>query len=198
MFKKIDRVFIDGIFLVWTLRLLGVPVERRSFDMTSMAAEVFGRASRSGETVYLVGGEAGVAQQAAESFTRLWPALKVVGTRSGFFASPGERQEFIESLVKMGPDIVIAGMGTPKQEYILSDLVANGWRGDGYTCGGFLHQTAKRGVRYYPRLIDKLNLRWAFRVFDEPRLLRRYTHDVLRFVWLFTFDYIKYRLKGAR
>ena len=74
-------------------------------------------------------------------------------------------------------------MGTGLQERFLLDLADLGWTGLGLTCGGYLDQVLTGGgVRYYPDLVDRLHLRAAYRLLQEPaRLLPRYTRDYLPF-----------------
>jgi N-acetylglucosaminyldiphosphoundecaprenol N-acetyl-beta-D-mannosaminyltransferase len=89
-------------------------------------------------------------------------------------------------------------MGVPLQEEFLIDLRDTGWTGTGYTCGGFFHQSARK-LEYYPRLFDKLQLRWLYRMIQEPRLAKRYLLDYPKFVFIFIWDYIQwriYRLQG--
>jgi N-acetylglucosaminyldiphosphoundecaprenol N-acetyl-beta-D-mannosaminyltransferase len=63
-------------------------------------------------------------------------------------------------------------MGASIQERFLLRLVATGWSGFGFTCGGYLDQLVD-GMHYYPRWVDAANLRWAYRLIREPRRLSR-------------------------
>lgn len=50
-----DGIFADGGFLVKAIKLVyGKQVTRRSFDMTSMAPELFSYAEENGKTIYIV------------------------------------------------------------------------------------------------------------------------------------------------
>jgi exopolysaccharide biosynthesis WecB/TagA/CpsF family protein len=98
----------------------------------------------------------------------------------------------LENIKELNPDIVVCGMGTPLQEQFLVDLQDTGWNGIGYTCGGFLHQTAG-DIQYYPKWVDKYNLRWVYRIYDEPVLFKRYFGDYPKFFWYFMIDYIEYK-----
>ena len=114
--------------------------------------------------------------------------LKIIGYRDGYI-DIAERKKILVNIKNLNPDIVICGMGTPLQEQFLLDLKSIGWDGIGFTCGGFLHQTAKK-LEYYPKYIDKYNLRWLYRIFDEPKLIKRYTVDYIKFVFIFVYDFI--------
>lgn len=199
IFRGFDTIHYDGIALVLLMRLAGVKASRRSFDMTSLAPQVLTAAAQDGRRIYFVGSEPGVPERAVARLQERFADLQVAGVRHGFFAGEAERAAFIEELVRLAPDIVVVGMGTPLQEKLLLDLTEAGWRGEGYTCGGFLHQTAKGGTQYYPPWMDRMNLRWLYRIFDEPKLIKRYTVDYSLFLCLFACDLLSfYTRRGKR
>ena len=119
----------------------------------------------------LIGGRPGVAAQAASRLAEAVEGLRVVEAMSGFC----NYAEYGSAVRATKPDIIICGMGAPRQEELLVRLCRNGgWKGLGYTCGGYFDQLQER-LNYYPLLIDKLNLRWLYRMIKEPRrLCRRY------------------------
>ena len=80
-------------------------------------------------------------------------------------------------------------MGVLNQEEFLAGLFSNGWNGVGYSCGGFMHQTSSKGHHYYANWVNKFNLRFVYRIWDEPKLIKRYTLDYMRFVIVFICDY---------
>jgi len=190
-----DRVFVDGQMLVFFLRVFGIRVRRYSFDMTSLAAIVFEEAEKLKKSTYFVGSEPGMARLAVSKIKKEYPSLIVSGVRDGFFSSSDELARFNKKLLSLNPDIVIAGMGTPIQEQFLVNLKASGWQGQGFTCGGFLHQTAKSGVEYYPYWMNKLHLRWLYRMYDEPNLVKRYFYYYPKFIVVFLLDMGQYRFK---
>ena len=60
LLDEFDAVLPDGIGMCWAMRLLhGLPAARVSFDTTSLAPLVFGRARQDALTVALVGGRPG-------------------------------------------------------------------------------------------------------------------------------------------
>jgi N-acetylglucosaminyldiphosphoundecaprenol N-acetyl-beta-D-mannosaminyltransferase len=99
--------------------------------------------------------------------------FKVSYSRNGFFESDEQRREVIRHIRQQEYDVVVCGMGTPLQEKFLVELKEAGWNGYGYTCGGYLHQLATK-EKYYPKFFDKLNIRWIYRIYDEPKLYHRY------------------------
>jgi len=190
---KYFNIYIDGIALVKILHLIGCKdIKRQSFDMTSLAPIVFDNAIKENKSLYFIGTKPGVIDNAIKNLQEKFPALNIVGFRNGYIKDE-EREKVLQKIVDLNPDIVVCGMGTPLQERFLLDLQKKGWKGIGYTCGGFLHQTAKH-IQYYPKWIDKYHLRWAYRIYDESKLLKRYFWDYLKFLFVFIYDYLIYRL----
>jgi N-acetylglucosaminyldiphosphoundecaprenol N-acetyl-beta-D-mannosaminyltransferase len=172
-----DKIGVDGISLCWLMNCVTEKrVERISFDMTSLAPLVFQRLIDQNKSIYLIGSENEEIIAAHSRLREIFPQLYIAGYRSGFFSSEQEREGSIRNIMEISPDVVLVGMGTPLQEQYLVDLWHAGWRGAGYTCGGFFHQAAQK-LEYYPDWVDRLNLRWAYRIWDEPRLARRYGVD---------------------
>jgi len=172
LFSEFDTIDIDGISLVLLLRWFNVDiVSRRSFDMTSVAPELFELGVERDLKFYFIGSQGEDARIAVENIKEEYPNLHIVGARDGYLKDNG--QKVMDEILATGADVVIAGMGTPLQERFLVKLKEAGFEGIGYTCGGMIRQTAK-GYQYYPRWIDRFNLRWLYRIYDEPRLLKRY------------------------
>lgn len=173
-FKEFDYILADGILFVLMLRILGVRTKRVSFDMSSLAPLVFSQAETSNSSIAIIGSAEGVVESAVASLRTDYPKLNVIELRNGYFKDKEETAHYIEKLSSLSPDIVIVGMGTPNQERFINALSRSGWEGTAFTCGGFLHQTSKKGNTYYPKIFDKLHLRWLYRIIDEPKLFYRY------------------------
>lgn len=193
LLESFDFIYVDGIFLVKILRLVGIKVNRNSFDMTSLAPKVFSDSTKNSKNIYFIGSTENAIARFAKVIGSGFPEMLIAGNRNGYFINEGEREEVIQNIVSLNPDVVIVGMGTPFQEKFLIDLKKGGWRGKGFTCGGFIHQTAK-GLNYYPKFYNKYNLRWLYRIIDEPKLIKRYLLFYPLSICLFTFDFIRCKL----
>ena len=195
-FLAFDDIAVDGIALVLFLRLFGIAaVRRQSFDMTSLAAEVLDCARTTRRKIFFVGAADGVIGRAVDTIRTAYPSLEICGFRHGYFTGEEEREDVLRSVLAATPDIVVCGMGTGAQEAFLRDLRRMGWQGTGYTCGGFLHQSAAGALRYYPDWADRFHLRWAYRIFREPGLWRRYAFAYPQFVVLFVRDAVRWHLE---
>lgn len=194
LFSSFQTIYIDGIVLVYLLRLIGVKTDRKSFDMTSLAPQVFQNCIQENKSIYFIGSTEEAITNFVNILSKSFPKLNIVGNRNGYFNNENDRKKILSDIIKINPNVVVVGMGTPYQEQFLIDLKQKGWVGDGYTCGGFIHQTA-HGINYYPKFYDKYNLRWLYRMIDEPKLIKRYTILYPKAIFLFFIDYIKYSIK---
>lgn len=170
-----DGIFADGGLLVKAIKLVyGKQVTRRSFDMTSMAPELFSYAQEYGKTIYIVASKQEQVEAAVEIFRERYPKVKFAGYRNGYFSSESEMDDEAKRIVEVNPDFLIVGMGALMQEKFLLKVKNAGFKGVGFTCGGFIHQTSKNEIDYYPAWVDKTNLRFVYRMWKEPHTRKRY------------------------
>lgn len=193
LFSRFDGIWADGSLLVSSIRLLyGRKVTRRSFDMTSVAPLLLDYAEQHGKSVYIVASRREDVERAIAIFRERNPGIRFVGWRDGYFCSVDEMQAEARHICKVGPDFLIVGMGILRQEEFLLRVKDSGFDGVGFTCGGFIHQTAHGNIDYYPAWIDRLNLRFLYRMIKEDYTRRRYIRAALSFPALL----IRERLSG--
>lgn len=182
LFCKFDGIFADGSLLVTAIKIVyGIKVQRRSFDMTSLAPNLFEYASKHGKTIYIVASQQEQIENAIRIFRDRYPNILFIGYRSGYFSSYEELENEATYITQLNPDYLIVGMGILMQEKFLLKVKEKGFKGIGFTCGGFIHQTSKNEFIYYPRWIDKLNLRFIYRMYKEKHTRKRYLIAALVF-----------------
>ena len=182
LFSQLDGIFADGGLLVKAIKMVyGKQVTRRSFDMTSMAPELFAYVAKHGKTIYIVASKREQVEKAVEIFHERYPKVKFAGYRNGYFASESEMDVEAKYIAKLNPDFLIVGMGALMQEKFLLKVKNAGYQGVGFTCGGFIHQTSKNEIDYYPAWVDKTNLRFVYRMWKEPHTRKRYVMAGLLF-----------------
>jgi N-acetylglucosaminyldiphosphoundecaprenol N-acetyl-beta-D-mannosaminyltransferase len=162
--RQMDLVFCDGIALALAARWIGAyAIKRVSFDSTSLAPRVFDYVRTRRLTLAFVGGRPGVAEVAAERIRANYPGIAIIAALDGY----RPQAELIARLRQLDPQVVVCGMGAPRQEAFLAALARSGWRGVGCTCGGYFDHLGQR-FHFYPALVDRLNLRWLYRLGREP------------------------------
>jgi len=186
----IDYWGIDGLSMVLVLRIFGFVIDRSSFDFTSIADEVFQFISKNRKSIYICGSTEKNVNDFVAVLMKKYPNMNIVGFSNGFFSGI-DKSQIINGIAILRPDVVLCGMGAGKQEEFFMELKNSGWSGIGFTCGGFIHQTASASGKYYPDWVDRFNLRFVYRIFDEPRLLARYFFTYPKSIYYLIFDLIR-------
>jgi len=176
-------VVADGMPLVWAARLKGDMLPERVAG-SSLIFPLSAAAAADGKSVYLLGGADGVPERAAEALVARFPHLRVAGTLSpafGFDNSEEGARRALSAVVATAPDLILVGLGFPRQERLIERLrreLPNAWC---LACGGGISMAAGV-VRRAPPAIQRLGFEWAHRLALEPRrLARRYLRDDLPF-----------------
>lgn len=140
-------------------------------------------------TVFLLGAAAGVAERAKKNIHQRWSGVKVVGYYSpplGFENSVDEENKIHALINNKPPDILIIGLGAPKQELWIhrnKDKIQVGIA----LCVGATIDFIADEVTRAPNWMRKIWLEWLYRILSDPRrLLRRYVRDAFIFpklVW---------------
>lgn len=188
LFGMMDGIFADGGLLVKAIKLLyGVKVTRKSFDMTSMAPEVLAYANEHGMSVCVIATRQEMLEKTIGIFASQYPNIVWKGCRNGYFATRTEMEEEARKIAESAPDFLIVGMGIKMQERFLLMCKKAGYGGIGFTCGGFIHQTAEQEgkVDYYPVWVDKYNVRFFYRMYKEPHTRKRYAVAAFEFPYKF-------------
>jgi N-acetylglucosaminyldiphosphoundecaprenol N-acetyl-beta-D-mannosaminyltransferase len=192
---NLDLVLPDGIGIVWALRYLaGVRAARVSFDATSLYHPVFRHLQGVRCPVFIIGGRPGIAEKAAECMQTVYPKLNLVGVMHGYLS----RANSVRAIKASGARFVLCGMGAPNQEAMLMALKHGGFCGSAFSCGGFLDQLVEK-KEYYPRWVDRLEVRCLYRLVREPRrLCRRYLYEYQTFVRQFLRSVLTRAPRGAK
>lgn len=182
LFEQFDGIFVDGSILVAAIKVLyGKTVTRRSFDMTSLAPKLLQYAELNKKTIYIVASQQNQIEKAISILKEKYPNLLFCGYRNGYFSSDMEMDQEAKYITNINPDFLIVGMGTLMQEEFLLKVKSKGFKGIGFTCGGFIHQTSKNEIEYYPVWADKLNLRFIYRIYKEKHTRKRYLQAAILF-----------------
>jgi N-acetylglucosaminyldiphosphoundecaprenol N-acetyl-beta-D-mannosaminyltransferase len=172
--RAADLVYCDGYGVRLAARVLHAPVPHR---MTG-ADWVWGLAAlceTAGQSLYLLGSDPPIAREAAARLQRWYPRLTVAGSHHGYFELDSVHNErVIEDINAHAPDIVLVGMGTPKQELWIERYGDRVHADVLWTVGALLDYIAGRVPRA-PRWLADNGLEWIFRLAIEPhRMWRRY------------------------
>lgn len=169
-------VFCDGFGVKWGARLAGLPAPQRHTppDWIDLLCH---DCVRHGLSLYLLGGQAGVAERAAAALLTRHAGLRIEGVHHGYFDKRPESAEnaaVVRAINAAAPAVLLVGFGMPTQEYWLSANWDGLHAGVAVTVGalfGYLNGDVWRA----PHWMTDHGLEWLGRLVAEPgRLWRRY------------------------
>ena len=160
-------VFNDGVGIDLASRLIHGRAFPANLNGTDLTPAVLGSLTRPAR-VCLVGSRLEVVKHAAEIFEREYPMVRVVDVHDGFFDA-NQSERLIDRLQRIQPDLVLVGMGNPRQELWAINAAT---RVDStFLCIGAFLDFASGNIQRAPNLIRRLRGEWLYRLVREPRRL---------------------------
>ena len=164
-------VTCDTIGLLLASRLRGGPLRERVTGVELTGALAARSASHGDVRLYLLGSAGDTARRAADALRRAYPGAAIAGARDGYFAED-DSAAVAAAVRASGANVLLAGLGSPKQEKWLARHLAATGCGAGIGIGGTLDVFAGNVVRA-PAFFRRAGLEWAYRLAKEPRRWRR-------------------------
>ncbi|MBS4960094.1 MAG: WecB/TagA/CpsF family glycosyltransferase [Clostridiales bacterium] len=168
--KAADLVIPDGIGVVWASKYSEKKLTERvpGYDLTQ---RLFQKMKDDGKKVYLFGGAPQVAQAAAKKMMNKYPGLQIVGTHNGYFNEKEEKM-IICDIKKKAPDLLLVGLGAPKQEkWIYDNMRFTGAKVCIGVGGSF--DVMAGNVKRAPKFFRRFGLEWFYRLVSQPSRWRR-------------------------
>jgi N-acetylglucosaminyldiphosphoundecaprenol N-acetyl-beta-D-mannosaminyltransferase len=171
LFKDIldraDLLVPDGVGILWAARKLGKTLPERvtGVDLTQYLLH-----KKPAPRLYLLGGRSGIAERACRNIETEIPGAKICGTAHGYFGA-GEEAAVVDAVRAARPDVVLVGMGSPRQEkFIWMNRERLGAKA-AIGVGGVLDILAGESKRA-PQAFQRAGLEWLYRLIMEPKRLR--------------------------
>lgn len=184
-YASASLVLADGFPLVTASKLLGRPLPERVAG-SDLAPALFKRVAVDDAPlrVFLLGAAPGVAERAASNIMRRWANVQIVGTLSpppGFEQNAAENERILAAVAAAAPDLVILGLGAPKQE-LWMHAYAHRMPAKVALCIGATIDFLAGEKQRAPLWMRRIGLEWLHRLASEPgRLAKRYSRDA----WIF-------------
>ncbi|MEX0314076.1 MAG: WecB/TagA/CpsF family glycosyltransferase [Allomuricauda sp.] len=189
--ERIDFFTFDGFLLKWFYGVFSGRFHKRMApDFGSYFTELFDHINVNKESLYVIGARQNEISKFISILKSKYVDVKIVNYCNGFIDEE-EEKKLLKNILELNPNKVLIGMGTPKQEELAVKIKTCGGKSTIFTCGAFIAQTANKGTNYYPEKINKYNLRWLYRIWKEPKLIKRYLLLYPLSICLFTFDFFK-------
>lgn len=166
--NQADLVVADGIGIVIASKVTDKPLEERVPGI-ELVLDFFDSVTQP-ISVYLFGAKPGVVELAKENIEKKYKCINIIGTSSGYF-DKSEEISIVENIRSLKPDVLLVGLGAPKQEkwiYQNKDLPVKISMGIGGSIDVFAGI-----VKRAPNIFIKLNIEWLYRILKQPKRILR-------------------------
>lgn len=172
---------IDGMSLIALGRMLGLPIERQHRTTYLDWIEAFlATAEARGWKVYVLSGTHESADALPGLLREKYPSLQIRSHHG--FIRPNDDAAVLDDIHEFAPDILLVGMGMPRQEQWILKALPSLDTSLIFNCGAAFEYLV--GAKYRPpRWAGQMGVEWLFRMFSEPRRLTgRYCIEPLHLV----------------
>ena len=163
-----DLCVPDGIGLVWAAKWL----KRKAINRITGIGLVQTLLKQSSFSFYFVGATPPVVDKTVLSVKKQYPNISIKGFHHGYI-NETDQKEVINDIREKNPDVILVGMGFPKQEYFINTLKDNGTKGICVGVGGVFDVLSGEQVRA-PKFFQSLGLEWIFRGLIDPKRIKRW------------------------
>lgn len=176
VYANASLILTDGKPLLWIAKWYGTPIKEKisGSDLFPLLCDM---AAKKGYSMFFLGAAEGVAAKAADNLMNKYKGLQVIGTYSppyGFENDSSEMNKIDAMIKKARPDILIVGLGCPKQE----KFIYNNYKKLGVPISlglgaSFVFEAGN--IKRAPKWMANHGLEWLFRITQDPkRLMKRY------------------------
>ena len=207
--KSADLVTPDGAGILWAAAALNYPLPERVTGI-DIIHNICRLAAKKGYSLYLLGSYPGVASEAALNLCKKYPGIKITGTHHGYFGcedrencedvkngNNGKNKEGEEKIIaeikENRPDILLVGMGVPKQEKWINKNLKSLNIPVCMGVGGSFDVLSGRIPRA-PLWMQKHGMEWIYRSIKQPNRAFRVL-ALFYFIWLVILGKMVYSLK---
>lgn len=184
VYKNASLILTDGKPLIWISKWYKTPIKEK-ISGSDLFPKVCELAANKNYTMYLLGAAEGVADTAAKNLMKKYPGLNVVGTYFPPFGFEKNEQEMIKiktQIQEVHPDILIVGLGCPKQEKFMYYHCKELGVPISFGLGASIDFEAGN-IKRAPKWMSNHGLEWLYRFSKEPkRLFKRYFVDDLKII----------------
>lgn len=184
VYKNASLILTDGKPLIWISKWYKTPIKEK-ISGSDLFPRVCQLAANKNYTMYLLGAAEGVADTAARNLMKKYPGLNIVGTYSppfGFEKNEQEMNKIKTQIQDVHPDILIVGLGCPKQEKFMYYNCKELGVPISFGLGASIDFEAGN-IKRAPKWMSNHGLEWLYRFLKEPkRLFKRYFVDDLKII----------------
>lgn len=175
LFERAKWIHADGMGIILLGRVAGVRLPRSvRVTYVDWLPLLLKRAVDRNWQIFYLGSKPSVAEKGAKVLREMFPGLRVT-TAHGYFDPLGEENDRVLAKIRASaPEVLMIGMGMPRQEHWIISNVDRLGATVLLPCGATLDYVAGE-IPTPPRWAGRCGLEWLYRLTAEPgRLWKRY------------------------
>lgn len=188
IYRNADFVVCDSMIVFKILKIIGIPLKGVLAGSDFFPAFYRHHKNNPKVTIFLLGSKNNIATIAMHKINEKVGRKIVVGSYSpsmGFEKNPEENKKIITLIRTSGANVLVVGVGAPKQEKWIETYKNDLPEIDLFLPLGATIDFEAEVVKRAPPWIRKVGLEWLFRLFQDPgRLMKRYLCNDIVFFWL--------------
>ncbi len=129
-------------------------------------------------TIYLFGATKKVNKDMVHVIKKEYKNIKVIGSCDGYV----DNYDLVkDEIVELKPDLTVVALGVPTQELFINDIYKRLNKGMFIGVGGSLDVLSGNKKRA-PLFMRRVNLEWLYRIVTDPKRIRRFYNNNIKFV----------------
>ena len=168
----------DGIGIVKAAHMLNYNVEERITGV-DLAGKLLEICNKNKYKLCILGATEEVLTALKKVIKEKYPNIKLGTFQNGY---EDNKDDFFNIICKEKPDICLVALGIPAQELLIYKHLEKFNKGIFVGVGGsldVLSGTKKRA----PKLFQKLNIEWLYRLIKEPKRIKRFYQNNVKFIF---------------
>lgn len=190
-YRQADYITSDSKYVYWSLGWIGRRIQEKVSGSDIVPSFCWHHRDNPNVKVFLLGAAPGIAQTALERINARCGRDVVIAAHSpsmNFVGDTAEIDAVIQKINASGANVLIVGLGAPKQEIWMVKHRHRMPAVDVFMGVGATIDYEAGAVARAPRWMTRSGLEWVYRITTEPkRYWRRYLRD-MEFFWLVLLD----------
>lgn len=161
-----DLVVPDGIGIVIASKINRKKLKERvaGYDLVQ---KLFEKIKDTDYTVYFLGAAPHIAEAAKKNMEKKYHGIKIIGVHDGYFDKKKEKI-IIDEIKNLKPDILLVGLGVPRQEKWIYSNKNNLPVKISIGVGGSF-DVMSGNIKRAPKIFIKLGMEWFYRLLQQPQ-----------------------------
>ncbi|WP_318503435.1 WecB/TagA/CpsF family glycosyltransferase [Bacillus sp. T3] len=168
--QKADIITADGIGVVKGAKLLGHNIPERVTGI-DIFYDLLKESNNKRYSIYLLGAEESILMKTIANIKKTYPNVNIIGYHHGYF-DWNDDETIVNEIKENKPDLIFVALGYPLQEQWIARHLEEFNKGVFIGVGGSFDVIAGV-VKRAPKIWQKMNLEWFYRLMKKPTRLKR-------------------------